>query len=400
MPPSIITSPTDHRHRVHDGDKIVAIYEPHESADAEAHLAQLQPKARRRAAPAAREGFALELTAAPVSRASAATPAAADVDRVHLQKFSDGYRVWHPGRQLYVAGSDGAYRTQLEAQDRAREIMVSMAQERAPSARVKAHRAAAPQGGGLFGASAPQRGEQVGFKFNGRPAPRPPVFDEYAIGRPITAHEARQSARPRRSAVEEYEAQAALKPNAAPVDAEMAQILAALAKLRADNELQVVQRQTRRERVRGVEIRRFFVLLRRGDALAWLEVTHDGGIMGFVEYPGGAAVNTPTAFPRAAVVEALRARGAKRNGATVHKVQVVQAKTTRQRVRGVEFRRRFFLLRAGQQTVWVEVSEHGAVLGFVDRPGGDPIAAPNHYAREGVAAALRDYAARHGGSLW
>lgn len=294
MPPSLITSPTDHRHRVFDGEKIVAIYEPHEHEAANAHLAQLQPKARRRAAPAAREGFALELTAAPVSRASAATPAAADVDRVHLQKFSDGYRVWHPGRQLYVSGSDGAYRTQLEAQDRAREIMVSMAQERAPTARVKAHRAAAPQGGGLFGAAAPQRGEQVGFKFNGRPAPRPPTFDEYAIGRPIESHEVRPRAQRHRSAVEEYEAQAALKPNAAPV--------------------QVVQRHTHRQRVRGAEIRRPFVLLRRGDALAWLEVTHDGGIVGFVESPGGAAVNTPAAFPRAAVVEALRDYAARHGG--------------------------------------------------------------------------------------
>lgn len=376
MPPTIITSPTDHRHRVFDGDKIVAIYEPHEGADAEAHLAKLQPKPRRRAAPETRGDFALELTAAPVSRASAATPTAADINRVHLQKFSDGYRVWHPGRQLYVSGTDGAYRTQLEAQDRAREIMVAMAQERPPTARVKAQRAAAPQGGGLFGAPAPQRGEQVGFKFNGRPAPNMPTFDEYAIGRPIEAHEVRK--RPRRSAVEEYEAQAALKPNSAPV--------------------QVVQRHTHRQRVRGAEVRRPFVLLRRGDALAWLEVTHDGGIVGFVDAPGGAAVNAPAAFPRAAVVEALR--GPKRNTGAGEWADVVQAKTTRQRVRGVEFRRRFLLLRAGSSLAWVEVSQHGSALGFVSAPGGEPVAAPRAFPHDRVAGALRDYAARHGGSLW
>ena len=172
-PPHIHTG-SDGRFRVWDGDRFAAIYEPDDYASAQAHLQRLEPKRRKRPVAETPRELVLSTEVRAVRRGSTDV-AAEDPERVHVKEFSDGWRVWNPLSRSYVGAADrGAFSAKTDAMFRARELTLQAGASRSPAARAPARRSADVEGGGLFSArevAAP--GQQVGFKFNGRPVPVP-----------------------------------------------------------------------------------------------------------------------------------------------------------------------------------------------------------------------------------
>ena len=167
---------SDLRHRVWDGDKFAAIYEPDDYASAASHLARLTRRRKAPAAPAAAESF--ELSVGDVPAVSRSAPAIAeDPDRVHLKEFSDGWRVWHPVVRSYVGDADRSpFATKHDAMHRARDVQVQIGALGASTAGRAAPRRKAPpprtpplMERTLFApAEVAPKGGQIGFKFNAR----------------------------------------------------------------------------------------------------------------------------------------------------------------------------------------------------------------------------------------
>lgn len=225
--PQLVTSPTDQRHRVYDGTKIAAIYEPHELGKAEAHLAKLLKKGggRKKAPAMPTEEELQKILSAPAPvvprtprKKSAPAPMSLgrqeDTSVLHIKEFSDGYRIWHPTERRYIGPNRGAFQDLPAASERLAELRLEMlekglslsAKDRkratadaalrsvgtlfAPPTPSPTQRAAAAQGGLWGGAErevassavpsgAPRRAEAPkgqGTLFNGaRPVSNPPA---------------------------------------------------------------------------------------------------------------------------------------------------------------------------------------------------------------------------------
>lgn len=406
--PHVHRSPSDHRFRVHDGEAFIAIYEPDEAHLAEAHLQRILPKRKARPAAPVPRDLVLEVTDAPVR--AAGTPQVADVDRVHVQQFSDGFRVWHPDLRTFVAGPDGAYQRREDALARARDVMVQIGT--AARAKKPARRATPAPSEGLF---APRelaaRGEQIGFKFNG-------ADEESRAVRALT--------RLAQAVVEE--------PGA--FDADLAHYarthnLQELVNTIAYSEANALRDTADRGgythwaggygpfngAVRGRAVLSLRHALERkgnGAQQPWGR-RYMAPQLGTYEdlLPMGRAPSADEvrARPRRqTVADYERQSELKPNGAHSFTPAVVDSKTVTYRVRGAQFRRRFLLVSGPfEARAWVEVSPHSLMVGFVEKPSAtaevhdrdlndDPLAVVT----EGMALrAVGAYRARRpGGSAW
>lgn len=110
-----------------------------------------------------------------------------------------------------------------------------------------------------------------------------------------------------------------------------------------------------------------------------------------------------TTTPKRRTVRATAKRSAvrrKRANPSAAEAKIIGSKTTSRTVRGTTFRRRFLLVKQGQNLAWMEAGHRSQFDGFVDAPGNDA----EHVRKSSIpyAAALHAfnaYVARRG-SAW